>query len=123
MDRGQALAERLKSRDFRTALKLANIENGIAFQLIAMMGLRGWNQRELARRSGIAQPLISKYLRGYENYTVYTLDKLADAFDVSLVVRFEPYSQLLEYHNNMNSESLAVPSYSEDAEREQARGP
>ena len=110
----KALARHLESREFRTALKRADIANGISFQLRAMMHARGWNQRDLARESGIKQPLISKYLRGYENYTVQTLDKLADAFDVSLAVRFEPYSQLVERHLNLSPESLRVPSYAEE---------
>ncbi len=110
----QSIARRLASKKFRRTLKRADIANGISFQLKALMHARGWNQRDLARESGIAQPLLSKYLKGYESYSVQTLDKLADAFDVSLGVRFETYGQLVDYHIDLSPERLLVPRYDED---------
>ena len=108
------LARRLASPEFRRSFKRAEIATGIAFQLRALMDERNWNQRKLAAEARIAAPLISKYLRGYENYSVSTLDKLADAFDVSLAVRFEPYSDLVNYHVDLSPEHILVPSYSKD---------
>ena len=110
----QALAQRLASPKFRRTLRRADIANGLAFQLRAMMKERGWSQYELARRSGIAQPTISNYVRGYEKYSVETLDRLADTFDVNLGVRFEPYSDLVNYHIDLSPDRTLVPRYNRD---------
>lgn len=111
----QAIARKLASPEYRRALKSADIGNSVLFQLGAMMRGRGWNQRELAKRSGVARSAISKYVRGCEAPSVEVLDKLADAFDVSLGVRFEPYSQLVEHYVGLSWERLCVPGYDEDA--------
>ena len=121
----RSLARRIAtSRKYRQSLKRADIANGISFQLSAMMRERRWSQRALARESGIAQPVISKYLRGYEKYSVKTLDRLADTFDVSLAVRFEPYSKLVNYHVDLRPEVIQVPRCDkDDALREMQTGP
>ena len=111
----RSLARRIATRRrYRQSLKRADIANGISFQLSAMMRERGWNQLALAKESGIAQPTISKYLRGYEKYSVQTLNKLADTFDVSLAVRFEPYSELVNYHVDLRPELIQVPRSDQD---------
>jgi len=52
--------------------------------------------------------------------TITTLKKVAAAFDVALVVRFEPFSQLVNWMSGtsfedtgLSSESVAVPNFSE----------
>lgn len=109
------LLEHLESKEFRDALVEADIANGILFQLKAMSEDRGWKQEELAEKADTAQPVISKYLKGYENFSVKTLRKLASAFDVSLTIRFERFSDLAYRHLNVDWASLAIPDYSNDA--------
>ena len=50
----------------------------------------------------------------YGRYTLATLKKLASAFDVALVVRFEPFSQLVDSVVNLSPEDLAVPDFEHD---------
>jgi transcriptional regulator with XRE-family HTH domain len=109
------LLERLQSKEFRDALVEADIANGILFQLQAMLEERGWTQDELAERAGTAQPVVSKYMRGYENFSLKTLKKLASAFDVSLTVRFERFSDLVHRYLNLDSADLKIPSFNEDS--------
>lgn len=108
------LLEQLQSKEFRDALVEADITNGILFQLQAMLEERGWNQDELADRASTSQPVVSKYMRGYENFSVKTLKRLASAFDVSLTVHFERFSELLNRNLSLDETYLKIPSFSED---------
>lgn len=122
-DERDQLLERLKSKEFREALVDADIANGILFQLKSMLKERGWTQEELAKRAGTAQPLISKYLSGYENFSLKTLRKLASGFDVSLTVRFEGFSDLVNRYLNLDHRDLAIQSFSDDSELQAAEHP
>lgn len=109
------LLEHLEAKEFRDALVEADIANGILFQLKAMLADRGWTQEQLAEKAGTSQPVISKYFKGYENFSQQTLRKLASAFDVSLTTRFEPFSDLAERHLNVSWANLAIPDFPNDA--------
>lgn len=113
-DKRRQLEKRLESKEFRDALVDAEIANGVAFQLKVMQRERGWTQQELAERAGTAQPLISKYLGGYERYSLQTLKKLASALDVALIVRFAPFSELVEWSTDLTPERLAPLSFSQE---------
>jgi transcriptional regulator with XRE-family HTH domain len=53
-------------------------------RIAALRGHRGWSQRELARRSGVRQSLLSELERGMKTDTTgRTLVKLARALSVS----------------------------------------
>ncbi|MEX1255358.1 MAG: helix-turn-helix transcriptional regulator [Dehalococcoidia bacterium] len=108
------LARNLDSLEFRRALRHADIGNIVSTQLRIMMEHEGWSQTDLARHAEFKQPLISKYLAGYANYSVATLERLADAFDVSLAIRFEPFSRLAEFHDRMSAIDISVPRYERD---------
>jgi len=109
------LLEQLENKEFRDALVEADITNGILFQLHAMLEERGWKQEDLAVRAGTSQPVISKYMQGYANYSVKTLKKLASALDVSLTVSFERFSDLANRNLTLEETDLKIPSFSEDA--------
>ena len=109
------LLEHLENKEFRDALVEADMANGILFQMKAMLEDRGLTQEELAERAGTSQPVISKYLKGYENFSLKTLRKLASALDVSFNAGFERFSDLAKRHLQVDWASLAVPDYSNDA--------
>ena len=50
----------------------------------------------------------------YGKFNINTLKKIASAFDIGLVVRFVPFSELAEWELNLSSKSLQVPSFNED---------
>lgn len=111
----QKLAKRvLDSRRYRHGLTGAEVTNRISHQLRAMLRDRGWEQQDLARESGIAAPLISNYVRGYQKYSLETLKKLARAFDTSLVVGFAPFSETVDWIADLDPSKLAPPGATND---------
>jgi transcriptional regulator with XRE-family HTH domain len=53
-------------------------------RIAALRGHRGWSQRELARRSGVRQSLLSELERDMKTYAMgHVLVKLAQALGVS----------------------------------------
>jgi transcriptional regulator with XRE-family HTH domain len=56
------------------------LKETVRLNLRRLMDQRGWNQVELARRSGVSQTMIGKVLRGESVPTVDTVEALANAF-------------------------------------------
>ncbi len=50
----------------------------------------------------------------YGSYTLSTLRRVASALDVALVVRFVPFSQLVDYTTNVSPADLHVVSFDAD---------
>ncbi len=83
---------------------------------------RGWTQEELAQASGKVQETISQLENpNYGSYTLKTLQRLAEAFDVALIVRFVPFSDLVDRMANLSPEDMAVPDYNHDLCRREER--
>lgn len=47
--------------------------------------LKGLTQRDLAEMAGLEQPTVSKIEQGYDGVTLRTLNRIADALDISLL--------------------------------------
>jgi len=76
---------------------------------------RGWTQEELGRLAQMPQTQISRLERkGYENFSLSTLMRLASAFDVALKVKFVAFSELVDEAAYPEANELDVPSYSKD---------
>lgn len=111
------IGELTQSKEYREAFVAAHVRNGIAFQLRAMRNGRGWDQKELARVLGNEklQSVVSRYENpDYGRFSVSTLLDLAKAFDVALMVRFAPFSELVNWDSNISTDSLDVPSFDEE---------
>ena len=92
-----------------------SITGTTAAQIRAMREARHWSQEELAEKVGMGQARISLLENpNYENLSLNTLKRVANAFDVALVVRFAPFSKLLETLDSETSDTLAVPSFVEE---------
>lgn len=63
----------------------------------------------------MAQPRIA-VLEGadYENYSISTLKRLASAFDVALIVKFAPFSELIRFKENLSSHDLQIPGFDKE---------
>lgn len=62
----------------------------VAGQIRALRLSRGWTQRELGERMGVAQAEVSRLENpACDTYTVGTLQRLAAALGVALEVRFQ----------------------------------
>jgi transcriptional regulator with XRE-family HTH domain len=114
------LVSSLRDVEYRRAFVEEEISTGLAFQIRAMRQARGWSQRELGNRVPDGTPIAQEQVCKFENpdygrYSLSTLKRLAAAFDVGLVVRFVPFSQLVDWTLRLSPADLAVPSFEHDS--------
>jgi transcriptional regulator with XRE-family HTH domain len=114
--RWQQIARSLLDKEYRDLFVIEEINTGLPFQIRAMRQARGWSQKDLADRVGMTQEGVSRLENpDYGKSTLTTLKRLASVFDVGLVVRFVPFSHLVDWAVNFGPEDLAVPDYEHDA--------
>ncbi|MFZ2162504.1 MAG: helix-turn-helix transcriptional regulator [Sideroxyarcus sp.] len=105
--------KRLKSKGFRDAYVKATIEQGIAYQIRALRTQRGLSQKELALKLGKTQQSAIARLEdpSYGKFSLSTLEELSAAFDVALLVKFVPYSRLLEETDDLSPAAISAESF------------
>jgi transcriptional regulator with XRE-family HTH domain len=111
------LLEELKDPEYRRGFVEGHAKDTIAVQLRQLRKAKGWDQRDLANVLGNPklQPMISRYENpDYGKYSITTLLELAKALDVAVVVRFAPFSELVEWDLNATPETLLPASYGDD---------
>lgn len=113
--RRKRLMDELKERDYRDAYTSSSVDVGVAFQIRALREKKEWSQAQLAEKSNMKQERISVLENPSYTPSLSTLEKLANAFDVGLMVRFVPFSDLVKWDINLSSEVLEVPSFDEDS--------
>lgn len=87
----------------------------IAAQIHALRKDRGWTQKQLAEKAGVAQERVSKIESGdFSSLTMKTLQKFARAFDVNLSVAFAPFSAGIVDIVNLSVDKLLVPCRAKD---------
>lgn len=105
----------LADTEYRHAYAQEVFDQGIAFQLRAMRTSRNWTQAEVGERARMAQNRISELENpDYGRYSLNTLKKLAEAFDVVLFVHFGTFSDLAERQASLARDQMAVPSVEDD---------
>ncbi|MBR4235385.1 MAG: helix-turn-helix transcriptional regulator [Clostridia bacterium] len=82
------LAQQLKDEEFRREYDALEPEFEIIQALIDARVAQGLTQKELAKRSGIAQGDISKLENGIANPSLKTLRRLAAAMGKKLKIEF-----------------------------------
>jgi len=95
-----------------------------ASQIRAIRGRLGMSQQDLGSSVGMSQNAISRLESlHYGKATLTTLKRLAAAFDVGLIVRFVPFSELVDWASTtprtnpgLSMEAIAVPSFGEEEE-------
>ncbi|MGO9274762.1 MAG: helix-turn-helix transcriptional regulator [Terriglobia bacterium] len=95
------------------------MSKGIAFQAQALRDKKGWSQQELADHLGSNQNAVYRLENpNYGKQTITTLRKVAASFDVALVVRFVPFSQLVDWVSGvprvdpgLTPETLDIPDF------------
>src|SRR4029077_5992586 len=117
------LIERIKHgpKD-RAKFVASHVDKGIAYQIRALRDRQELSQENLARVVGMNQNAISR-LESPERGrpTITSLKRLAEAFDVALVVRFVPFSKLVNWvsgpsyiEEGISSDAMGVPSFAEE---------
>lgn len=113
MNKSEQLWRSLENEEYRKAFIVD--DTGLAFQIKLLREKNGWTQDQLADRVGSRQETISQWESpDYGRYTLKTLKGLATAFDVGLIVRFSPFSELVEWNANLTPGRLAPLSYTEE---------
>ena len=113
--RREQIVASLQDKEYRDLFVSEEIDTGIPFQIRAMRKARGWSQRDLADRLGMTQEGVSRLESlEYGRFSLATLKRLASAFDVGLVVRFEPFSRLVDATVNLSPDDVEVPAFADD---------
>jgi transcriptional regulator with XRE-family HTH domain len=102
----------------RTKFVESHLSKNIAFQVRGMRARNDWSQQVLADKLKTNQNAVYRLENpSRAKPTLSTLKKVAAAFDVALIVRFVPFSQLVNWvtgteytEKGLSSDSLAVPS-------------
>lgn len=109
--------ESLNDPEYRSQFIESEVNVGIAFQIHGLRERQDLNQIQLAERLGgkNKQPLICAWENpNYGKYTLKTLKEFARAFDVGLLVRFVPFSTMIDWAVNLTPDVIAPPNYSEE---------
>jgi transcriptional regulator with XRE-family HTH domain len=120
-----ALVARLKrSRKARKQFVESHVANGTAFQIKATRDALGWTQEKLAAEAEMNQNAIYRLESpAVGRPTLTTLKRIAAAMDVGLIVRFVPFSEMVDWvsgtpriDHGLTNRSLAVPSFERELE-------
>lgn len=105
------LFQRLKDKNYRNQFIAGEVRRTIPFQLRALRGERKWTQADLGKEAEMPQTMVCRIENGdAASLSIKTLLKLASAFDVALVVRFEPIDSLIDWVDNLSPEVMAPRS-------------
>lgn len=109
------LWRKLQGKKYRHSFVSSQIGANVAAQIASTRVARGWTQKELAKRAKMSQVRISVLEDpNYENFSVKTLKRLAEAFDTALILKFAPFSEMLGWLTTLSPEHLAVKKFEED---------
>jgi transcriptional regulator with XRE-family HTH domain len=110
------LFEYLSNPDVRHLYLDSSIRQLLAMQLRSMREDRGWSQPELGEKAGGMKQSAIVRLEDprYGKMTLSTLKRLAQAFDVAVIVRFSPFSEFIRWTTGLNEERLSPPSFDQE---------
>jgi transcriptional regulator with XRE-family HTH domain len=110
------LWEKMRGKPYRDSFVAAHLSTNIAAQIQTLREKRGWSQGELAEKAGMARSRISVMENpSYEKFTLSTLKRIASAFDVALITRFAPFSELVTWVSDLSPEKLEIASFDADS--------
>ena len=110
--------ETLKDRESRQFFYEEHIETGLPIQIRELRKKRKLTQKELAKLAECDQSNVSDWENPNYEYTpqISTLKRLANAFDVPLIVRFGSWEELITWDNELSPEKVAPASFDEVVE-------
>lgn len=109
------LLTEFKDQEARRDYADSFLSASIALQIKVLRQQRGWSQKKLAERAGMKQSRISALEDvDYSSWSVTTLRRLAEAFDLALRVEFNSFGELLDEVDNLSRKALERPSFDED---------
>lgn len=103
------------NREYRRSYVESFLNTSIAAQIKADREKRGWSQGQLAELAGMKQSRISALENvSFEGWSLKALRRLAEAFDLVLVVRFESFGKVIEGIESIERSRLEAPPFTED---------
>jgi len=107
----------LRSKISRDAYVLENIKRMVPFQIRTMREERDWSQAQAGEAIGKPQNVISRLESpAYGKLTLQTLLEIAKGFDVGLLIKFVPFSRLVEEYEDLSPQALSARSVSDEKE-------
>jgi len=114
-DKERQIRDSLANREYREALAIEHVNTTLAIQIRMMRENHQWKQSDLAARLGKHQETVSQWENpDYGRHSMTTLKALAAAFDVALLVKFIPFSELVQDMVNLSEIRLSPPSFGEE---------
>ena len=102
----------------------SRISQTVATQIRVLRQNRDMSQKDLANAMQTSQNAISRLESPrYGKPNISTLRKIAAFFDVGLVVRFAPFSEIADWTSTLSEKSLNVPSFQDDPGFIERKGP
>src|SRR5207253_5241953 len=95
---------------------LEYIKNGVPYQIRSLREQRGWTQGYLGETAGKRQHGISRLEdpRYGSKLSIKSLLEIASAFDVALLIKFVPFSKLLNEYDDVSPEALSANSIEDE---------
>ena len=111
------LSDYLSNPEVRHLYVDSSIRHLLAMQLRSMREAKGWSQIEVGTKAVMKQSAIARLEDPrYSSMTLSTLRRLAEAFDVALIVRFAPFSEFISWTAQIDEPRLSPPSFGEEEE-------
>lgn len=100
-----------RDKSFRHQFAWMVLGRGLARQIHVMRRARGWSQKELAQKAGISQARIAVLEQWCGNASIKTLLRIANVFDVALMIRFVAWG---EFFLSLSSFGANVLSFDQE---------
>lgn len=112
----QGLRKKLGNKAYRDAFVASRISQTLAFQLRVLRQRDGLSQADLAKDLETSQNAISRMESPtYGKVSISTLRKIASHYDVGLIVRFAPFSEIADWTVNLGRTSVEISKFENDA--------
>jgi transcriptional regulator with XRE-family HTH domain len=110
----------IKSKRYREEYAISTLKRMIPYQIRALRHKREWKQAQLAEHSGLTQGVISRAEDpNYGNLTLSTIGKIAGGFDLAVIIKIVPFSELMRFKNKLSErEFWQMASFEEDRQPE-----
>ena len=117
LTRREQIVSSLADKTYRDAFVADQIRIGVPLQIKQMRDERGITQEQLGQQ--IQPPMAQESVWRLENpnkanLTIGTLLRVASALDVGLVVRFVPFSEVVDTTPWISGSNRSIPSFAKD---------
>lgn len=111
----QRLLQKFRNRKRRRSFAEQDLGTTVAAQIYALRQKHDKTQERLAEETEMSQARISVLENpNYRKFNVGTLQRVAAAFDVALIVRFVSFGELLDWTVTGSQKTLAPLSFKEE---------